>query len=267
MPRVPLFPPALALAVALALPAGAAPITSVGGFIAPASYGFDDGPTVELTEYLPDDISVIRTTRTFAVGPVTVTISAEGGALEFERVSPLFRVVGDHRNTGVYPFIGFYEDGSWSSFTSWDDTSGRGGYAALRSDGWGAFFRFAFSEPVGRVAAFVNGSMRYGEPQSNLSFAALDAQGNELESFRLIDLPLTQGERNDRGGFRGFSRPTLDIWAFEVRNGFAGVDDLTIDTFGLGGPIPDRPAPIPLPAGLPLLLGALCLLALLRRRA
>lgn len=260
----PLFPPALALAAALALPAGAAPITSTGSFTAPATYGFDDGPTVELTQYLPDDPGFIRTTQTFALGPVSVTLSAEGGAIESEGVSPLFRMVGDSAG-GPYPFIGF-DNGVSPVGTSWDAASGRGGYAALRSDRL-AFFRFTFSEPVGRVAAFVNGSLRIGDSQSTLSFAALDAQGNELEAFRLIDLPFTPAELTDRGGVRGFDRPTLDIWAFEVRNGFAGVDDLTIDSFGLGGPVPHPPAPIPLPAGLPLLLGAVGLLALLRRRA
>jgi hypothetical protein len=244
------------------LPAAAAPVTFISTFANPATYGFDDGPAIALwrTEIDPRPLDP----ATFSVGGVGVTVTAQGGGLSADGTFPFFRT-DSSQVTAIFDFgprprpdndTGI--EGEWGPE--------RGGFLWNPDDG--AVLRLAFAEPVAQVAGFVNTRLQ-GSPQSTLTFIARDAGGAELERFTLGSLPFGPGEITDAGGFRGFSRSTLDISVFELRGAFFALDDLTIGTLGLGGPVtdgPDTPEVIPLPAGLPLILCAFGVLALVRRR-
>lgn len=257
MPRLPAVAAALPFAAALAFPLAAAPAFEIATFANPATFGFDGCAPIALarTEIDPNPLQP----ATFTLGGVVVTVTAQGGGRSADGTFPFYCIDG----TLVTATFDYGPERREDSPTGRQGTWGpeRGSFVWNPDDG--ARVRFTFSEPVGQVAGFVNTRLD-GIFDSALTFVALGAGGEELESFRLTSNPFGPGEITDAGGFRGFSRTTLDITAFELRNGFFGLDNLTIGTFGLGGPIADPPAPIPLPAGLPLLLGALGVLALVR---
>ena len=257
MRRLPAVAAALPLVAALALPLAAAPALQIATFANPATFGFDGCAPIALarTEIDPNPLQP----ATFTLGGVVVTVTAQGGGLSADGTFPFYCTDG-LLNTATFDFGPDLRDDSPTGREGrWGPE--RGGFVWNPDDG--ARVRFTFSEPVGQVAGFVNTRLN-GSPASTLTFVALGTGGEELDSFTLGSLPFGPGEVTDAGGFRGFARTTLDIKAFELRNGFFALDNLTIGTLGLGGSIADPPAPIPLPAGLPLLLGALGVLALVR---
>lgn len=232
-----LFPgPALAASVALA------------EFINPLIYGFDDGPELRVNA----DRTIAPGTDTtifgypsspppvFGLGPLSVTFEADSEGFGAEGNWPYFRTT----NSVIFDY------GTWGAE--------RNGYAFL--NGSSGYLRFRFSEPVTKVGAFLNTREPLG-PQNDMLIVALGLNGEVLETLNITaDLPFHLELERD-GGFRGIARPYGDIWSFEVRNRFAGVDDLAIEGLGLGGPIP---SPVPLPATAILLLAGLSAIGLMR---
>lgn len=64
----------------------------------------------------------------------------------------------------------------------------------------------------------------------------------------------------------GFTSTTGLKLTFHLRSGIVGVDNIRYSATPTTTPPPTEASPVPLPAGLPLLLGGLCLLRFLRRR-
>lgn len=114
---------------------------------------------------------------------------------------------------------GYYSlgtNGSWNS--------GRNGYTGLNSPSSSAFMRYIFEDgPVGAVGGFVN-----YVPTRDFIIRALDASMNPLESYEMNrSARISTGGQQNAGAFRGISRTTNDIAAFELRGAYGVLDDLT----------------------------------------
>ena len=220
-------------------------------FSQPLIYGFDDGPELRVNA---DRVIAPGTDTTvfgypsspppiFSLGPLTVTFEADSEGFGAEGNWPYFRT----NESRIFDY------GTWGPE--------RNGYAFL--NGSSGHLRFRFSEPVTKVGAFLNTITPLG-PQHNMLLVALAQNGSVLETLDITaNLPFDPILERD-GGFRGIARNTADLWTFEVRNRFAGIDNLAVEGLGLGGPIP---APVPLPATAALLLAALAALGYMRQGA
>jgi PEP-CTERM motif len=78
--------------------------------------------------------------------------------------------------------------------------------------------------PVAAVGGFINYAPNFGD----VTITALDSNGNVLESYDLSLLaPINTPGQTDGGAFRGIMRPTADIAALTVSDGFVVLTDLT----------------------------------------
>jgi hypothetical protein len=106
-------------------------------------------------------------------------------------------------------------------------------------------FKFEFATAVGAFA------FNWGAADVAWTLSAYDAANNLLESFVLAP---TFG--SNAGEFYGISAAGISYATLQGSGDYVFIDNFTSTTV----------APVPLPAGLPLLLGALGALALVRRR-
>jgi hypothetical protein len=130
-----------------------------------------------------------------------------------------------------------------------------GGHVGLNSDTGSFLFTFnGFT--VSAVGGFINYAVT-GYP--DVTIEALDSGLNVLESYNINLLaPISTPGGQEEGAFRGIARPTADIAAFRVSNGFVVLDNLTLgDATG---------TVIPEPGTWALSFTALAVLGLLRRR-
>jgi len=188
---------------------------------------FDDHPTQEIT-----------------LGPVQVGTSV-GRDVVFTATST-FDAAGF--TAGLY---GFGSNGVWNDAMT--STWVNGGPIAT--------MRFTFGDaPVSAVGAFMNYCINFGQAgcgTNGVSLSALDSSFNVLESYRLDLLaPISTPAATNAGEFRGISRGTADIYAFEFSGG--GMFDNLVFT--------NPPRTVPEPATIGLLAFGLLAMALLRRK-
>jgi len=184
-----------------------------------------------------------RTVQEITLGPAQVG-AAVGRDVVFTATNT-FDVAGF---TAV--LYGLGENGSWDS----NDRT----YAMVNT-GPIATMRFTFADgPVSEVGAFMNYCIIRGDAgcgTNGVFVRALDSSLNLLESYQLDAVaPISTPDGRNAGAFRGISRSTADIFAFELSGGGV-VDDLTFS---------NGQAQVPEPA--PLALIALGLFALVMRR-
>jgi hypothetical protein len=196
-------------------------------------------------------------------------------------------VVDFSQFTGGFTFgpgpkqIGFFvaEDIVWSSTNASNNGGaviGNGSYSLGDNGSWDGAFSFTGlndsssdfgvvdnmtyqfnSAPVAAVGGFINYAPNFGD----VTISALDGLGNVLESYDLSLLaPIDTPGQTDGGAFRGIMRPTADIAAFTVSDGYVALTDLTFSHN-------EGVAAVPEPASLTLLgLGALGMWGYYRRR-
>ncbi len=103
----------------------------------------------------------------------------------------------------------------------WDD--GRAGFSAL--DVVSGTMTYTFRNPVSAVGGFINYSP---DPTTFVTIAALDSNGNILESYEITSLaPISTPGEMDAGAFRGIALSSAVIAAFQVSDSYVALDDLT----------------------------------------
>jgi hypothetical protein len=126
-------------------------------------------------------------------------------------------VIGD----SLYNII---PNGSWNS--------GRVGFVGLNVTTGTMLLKFN-GPPVGEVGAFLNYSAGSGP---DVIISALASDGSVLESYDVNTLaPISTPGMLNAGAFRGITRPTADIFGFQVANSAVVLDNLT---FGASSPEP-----------------------------
>lgn len=152
-------------------------------------------------------------------------------------------------SNSVYKYQGGYGlsgNGSWGT--------GRDGYVGTNGDS--PTITFTFDQAVGAVGGFVNYATGWSVSPT---LRVYDINDNLLETFNIgANAPILTPGATDAGAFRGILRDIADIRKLTISGSFIVLDDLTIGDAAL--------EPVPLPAGLPLLLGALGVLGIVRRR-
>lgn len=152
-------------------------------------------------------------------------------------------------------------DGGYGLTTNGQWTAARNGFTGLNASAGSMTYRFNDS-PVAVVGGFMNYAPGNGIP----SIEALDEFGVVLETYDLLAVaPIVTPDATDDGAFRGINRPTADIYALRITNGFDVLDDLTFS----GSPV-QAVDPVSIPTlstwALLLLAGLLTLVAFNRRR-
>ncbi len=108
---------------------------------------------------------------------------------------------------------------------NWD--SARNGFAGNNGRVPGDFARFTFGTPLSAVGGFfdyIPGNFN-GAPFTILAYGA---GGGLLESYDIEAFaPISTPGATNAGAFRGITRASADILAFEFRNGVSVMDDLT----------------------------------------
>ena len=118
---------------------------------------------------------------------------------------------------GGNPFLAY--DLSPNGF--WDD--GRVGFSAL--DVVSGTMTYTFSNPVSAVGGFINYAP---DPTTSVTIAALDSNGNVLESYDITNLaPISTPGQMDAGAFRGIVLPNAIIASFQVSDSYVALDNLT----------------------------------------
>jgi hypothetical protein len=174
--------------------AHAAVVTDLSGFGSPTVYDFSAYSACVLSNFNTAPCVVPQNPLTGS----TIEMSGTGGVPAF--------VYNDRFNIG--------SNGDW--------TSGRNGFAALNTNP--GSIRFTFQTPQAGVGGFMNYARNFGTP----TIVAIGAGNIELELAELTGpLAISTPNQFDAGAFRGFLRPTNDIVAFELRNSFIVLDDLT----------------------------------------
>lgn len=153
-------------------------------------------------------------------------------------------------SSSVYNFTGGYgltTNGSWNS--------GREGYLGTNCGGAQCTISLTFDTLLAGIGGFVNYSRGDGAPATMQIF---DASGGLLETFDVSNAaPIVTPNTTNDGAFRGFLRPTTDIARLDIFGEYIVFDDLQIVTDA---------ARVPVPATLPLLLGALLTAGAVARR-
>jgi hypothetical protein len=185
------------------------------------------------------------------VNPTVIDFSQFTGANQQINIPALTQVpIGGLVNVGVNAISGGSQlslfNGTWALGSNGEWNSGRNGYAAATDVG-PVTIGFIFDTPVSSVGAFMNDDPGL---YPGLVLFAYDSNGTALEVYDIwaggvISTPNGINE----GVFRGISRPTADIYAFNINGYRPVIDDLT---FGYSGA-----APVPEPTTI-LLLGMGC---------
>lgn len=109
---------------------------------------------------------------------------------------------------------------------TWNDS-----YAFI-DNGNGSSIRFTFNDgPVSAIGGFVNYCIfpnDIGCSSGDFFIRALDSSFNILEQYNISQLaPISTPNGVNAGDFRGISRGSADIFAFELVGGVGVIDDLT----------------------------------------
>jgi hypothetical protein len=168
---------------------------------------------------------------------------------------PVTRAIGDQSfvftSTVDYAVFDYTYGYGLDGNGMWD--SGMNGHAGLNGTGSDSM-TFTFAEAVSGVGGLINYAPDY---YGSAILKIFDAFGGMLESFDLTALaPINTYGVDNQGAFRGFDFGSNAIKSFSLSGAYIVIDDLVISQL----------APVPLPAGLPLMLIAMGGFAMVRRR-
>lgn len=148
-------------------------------------------------------------------------------------------------------------NGPWGLLANGTWNGSQNGFAGNNGRTPGDFARFTFSTGVSSVGGFVNyvpGNFNGGA----FTLLAYGSANNLLESYNIETLaPISTPSATNAGAFRGITRSSADIFAFEFQNGVSVLDNLT---FSAGSSV------VPEPSLLSLMFAGLLGVAISRRR-
>ena len=188
----------------------------------------------------------------FTVGPVDVGSAEVFESVWYVHTDPTATNSGTGGVLGQGGY-GLEGNGAWGSPPEPGNT-----YTGIDSGSSTAAIRFIFDAPVSDVGGFVN----YATGHGDFVVSALALDLTPLESYVInVVAPISTPGGLNAGAFRGISRPTEDIYAFEIRGSYGVLDNLTFSRNGV--------AAIPEPGAVAIWglgLGLIGLTAVFRRR-